>query len=1002
MVNASQIIPGYQLILETMSEGAVTLKADGTILYANRRFAEMVGCGLKRVTGSRLRTFVPPGALDDFDRIVQQACTGSASGRIDLLRPDGSLIPASMAVHRLDGGGTPGIVAVITDLSELQRTDSECGLHACIVENAQDAIISAGFDGIVTFWNKGAEKIYGYAAAEMVGRNIDILIPQEQKGEIAGLIARMQRGEEIEHYETQRMTKTGRRMDVDITLSPLRDSAGNLAGVYTVAREITEQKRMERSLALQTAILTTVHEVGPDGILVVDEHDRIISFNQRFVELWKMPPALAEARDDRPVLDHVAHQCADPEAFVERVRYIYAHHEERGFEQLALKDGRCFERYTVPMLLKEGAFVGRVWFFRDVTERVKAEETQRKSAPEIEYLYNNAPCGYQSVDENGVIIQINDTELALLGYRRDEVVGKMRTFDLCAPASRDLYKEAAVVLRAQGSTMKDIELELIRKDGSVLPVMVSAAAVRDEAGKFLRSLTTVYDMTERKRAETDLKEQEAIFRGLVEQEVVGAYIAAADGTCAYINPYFAKMLGYAPAEIIGRRLLDFATDTSKELLQRELLAEFSGELPASGFDVSLVRKDGSNITVLAHSALASFRGKPALIGVALDVTERKQAEIALRRLNRTLTTLSGGNEVLVRATDEAQLLHEMCRIIVERGGYLTAWIGIPRDDAAKTVTPVARAGVDGEYLQSARITWGDDGHGNGATGRAIKTGKTQVNTSFATDESMAPWRSAALEFGFVSSVALPLKDESGVFAVLTIDAAEADAFGSEELALLEELARDLAYGIKALRDRTDRKAAEWRWQDGLEAIVAAIASTVEIRDIYTAGHQQRVAELAAAMAREMRLPEDQIHGLHLAGTIHDVGKISVPFEILNKPSKLSKAEFEIVQGHVQSGYDIIKGIKFPWPIAQIVLQHHERLDGSGYPNGAKGDEMLIESKILAIADVVDAMTSHRPYRPALGPEAALAEIQKGRGKIYDAAAVDACVHVMAQKTRPPA
>ena len=179
-----------------------------------------------------------------------------------------------------------------------------------------------------------------------------------------------------------------------------------------------------------------MHEVGPDGILVVDEHDRIISFNQRFVELWKMPPALAEARDDRPVLDHVAHQCADPEAFVERVRYIYAHHEERGFEQLALKDGRCFERYTVPMLLKEGAFVGRVWFFRDVTERVKAEETQRKSAAEIEYLYNNAPCGYQSVDENGVIIQINDTELALLGYRRDEVVGKMRTFDLCAPASR--------------------------------------------------------------------------------------------------------------------------------------------------------------------------------------------------------------------------------------------------------------------------------------------------------------------------------------------------------------------------------------------------------------------------------------------------------------------------------------------------------------------------------------------------------------------------------------
>jgi PAS domain S-box-containing protein len=639
----------------------------------------------------------------------------------------------------------------------------------------------------------------------------------------------------------------------------------------------------------------------------------------------------------------------------------------------------------------------------DITERKRAEEAVRKSAAEAEDLYNNAPCGYQSVDENGVIIQVNDTELALLGYRRDEFVGKMRTVDLCTPASRDIYEQAFLVLKAQGSTTRNVELEMIRKDGTVLPVMMNATAMRDEAGKFLRSRTTLYDMTERRRAEAEHLEQEAIFQGLVEQGVIGAYIiAAADGTCAYINPYMAKMLGYAPAEIIGRRILDFATDSSKELLQRQLLAEFSAELRASGFDTSFVRKDGSNITVLAHSALASFRGKPALIGVALDITERKQVETTLRCLNRALKTLSGGNEVLVRATDEAQLLHEMCRVIVERGGYLMAWIGIPRDDAAKTVTPVAHAGADGEYLQSARITWGDDAHGNGATGRAIKTGKTQVNTSFATDESMAPWRSAALEFGFVSSVALPLKDESGVSAVLTIDAAEADAFGSEELALLEELTRDLAYGIKALRDRTDREAAERRWQEGLEAIVSAIASTVEIRDIYTSGHQQRVAELAVAMAREMRLPEDQIHGLHLAGIIHDVGKISVPFEILNKPSKLSKAEFEIVQGHVQSGYDIIKGIKFPWPIAQILLQHHERLDGSGYPNGAKGDEMLIESKILGIADVVDAMMSHRPYRPALGSEAALAEIQQGRGKIYDAAAVDACVHVMAQKTRPPA
>ncbi len=877
MANASQIIPGYQLIVETMNAGAVTLKADGTILYANRRFADLVGHGLERVTGSRLRTFVAPGALDDFDCIIRQACAGSASGRIDLLRPDSSLVPTSMAMHRLDGDGTPGIVAVITDLSELQRVqtmaEEEAAKFRGLVEQGIAGVVIIREDGRIAYLNPGFRSLVGYDAGEIVGK-------------------------------------------------PFLDFIA-----------------------------------GPDQAAAAEAFTRLIAGRRPSILL-----AFGIRRKDGTILDALANSG----------------------------------------LISYGGRPATIAIILDIGEQKRAEEAARKSAAEAEDLYNNAPCGYQSVDENGVIIQVNDTELALLGYRRDELAGKMRIVDLCTPASRDIYEQAFLVLKAQGPKMRDVELELIRKDGTVLPVMMSATAIRDRAGKFLHSRTTLYDMTERKRAETDLREQEAIFHGLVEQEVVGVHITATDGTCAYINPYFAKMLGYTPAEIIGRRILDFTPDSSKEQLQRQFSAEFSGELQGTVFEGTAVRKDGSNIVVQAHSALASFRGKPALIGIVLDITERKQAEIALRRLNRTLKTLSGGNEVLVRATDEAQLLHAMCRVIVERGGYLMAWIGIPRDDAAKTVTPVAHAGADGGYLQSTRITWGDDAYGSGATGRAIKTGKTQVNTNFTTDESMAPWRSAALEHGFVSSVAIPLKDESGVSAVLTIDAAEADAFGSEELALLEELTHDLAYGIKALRDRADREVAERRWQEGLEAVVSAIASTVEIRDVYTAGHQQRVAELAVAMAREMRLPEDQVHGLHLAGIIHDVGKISVPFEILNKPGKLSKAEFELIQGHVQSGYDVIKGIKFPWPIAQIVLQHHERLDGSGYPNGAKGDEVLVESKILAVADVVDAMMSHRPYRPALGPEAAVAEIQKGRGQIYDAATVDACVRVMAQKTRPPA
>ena len=181
-----------------------------------------------------------------------------------------------------------------------------------------------------------------------------------------------------------------------------------------------------------------------------------------------------------------------------------------------------------------------------------------------------------------------------------------------------------------------------------------------------------------------------------------------------------------------------------------------------------------------------------------------------------------------------------------------------------------------------------------------------------------------------------------------------------------------------------------RWRASLEATVGAIANTVEMRDPYTAGHQQRVARLAVAIARELHLPEEQIEGLYLAGIVHDVGKIDIPAEILNKPGKLSKLQYQLIQGHAEAGYDIVKGVDFPWPIAEMVRQHHERLDGSGYPQGLKGEAILPEAKILAVADVVESMMSHRPYRASLGIEAALAEIEEGKGRLYDPAAVEAC------------
>jgi PAS domain S-box-containing protein len=212
-------------------------------------------------------------------------------------------------------------------------------------------------------------------------------------------------------------------------------------------------------------------------------------------------------------------------------------------------------------------------------------------------------------------------------------------------------------------------------------------------------------------------------------------------------------------------------------------------------------------------------------------------------------------------------------------------------------------------------------------------------------------------------------------------------------------------GVTSLvQDVTDRQKAEESLREGLaklrttlKASIDSLASAIEMRDPYTAGHQERVTRLARAIAGEMDLGEDRCEAIEIAGVIHDLGKLYVPAEILSKPTKLTELEYAMIRMHAQAGYTILSKIDFPWPIAQIVHQHHELVNGSGYPQGLAGKEILLEARILCVADVVEAMSSHRPYRPALGIGAALEEIAQKRGILYDREVVDACLRLFRER-----
>jgi len=460
------------------------------------------------------------------------------------------------------------------------------------------------------------------------------------------------------------------------------------------------------------------------------------------------------------------------------------------------------------------------------------------------------------------------------------------------------------------------------------------------------------------------------------------------GNIVEFNESALAAYGYGAEEMRGKNIRELRTLEAAQTFARDW--QSAGLATGVLFETVHRRKDGTAFPVEVSSRVIDIDGKPYRQSSVRIVSERKRLEESLLRMTRVLSSLQMAKGVLLKAQSEDELFQDMCDIIVSVGGYRMAGVGIAEQDEEKTVRFVAVSGTNDGYLEKAQITWGDGVGGSGPTGTAIRSGEVQVNQNFQTNERMAPWREAARERGFQASISLPLREPGRVFGTLTIYAAQPDAFSADEVNLLGAFADDISYGVGALRTRTKADATAAQLRDSMEKTIGVLAEAVEVRDPYTAGHQSRVAQLARAIALELRLPAETVQGVYFGGLIHDVGKISIPAEILSKPGKLTKIEFELIKQHPKVGADIIKSVSFPWPVADMIAQHHERIDGSGYPVGLKGDAICLEGRILAVADVIEAMMSHRPYRPGLGIERALQEIDRGRGTSYDPAAVDAC------------
>jgi PAS domain S-box-containing protein/putative nucleotidyltransferase with HDIG domain len=420
-----------------------------------------------------------------------------------------------------------------------------------------------------------------------------------------------------------------------------------------------------------------------------------------------------------------------------------------------------------------------------------------------------------------------------------------------------------------------------------------------------------------------------------------------------ITPSVKAILGYEPEQVIAKELhkLKVLTESSLSAAMFTLQLVFSGEhaYPAV---YELIAHDGtSRFLEILSSPIMENGEATSVLSIGRDITERKVAEDWLLK-QRTMT------ERIMQTTPSGIMLFD-------REGNLT--FVNPRGCEI--------LGIPLEMVQGRKRRI-DELHLKDSEGREIPGDR------FPSSRILAEGRP-------IHGVDLSVRISDGRNAFLSVNGAPIlDTNGN-----IQEV-------VLTFDDITDRKEAEDRLEETLQILRQAVNTTIQVlalavesKDPYTAGHQRRTTELAIAIAEELGLPSEKKEAIRMAGYVHDIGKISTPSEILSKPTRLSDVEFLLIKGHAEQGYEILKDVQSPWCLARIVHQHHERLNGSGYPKGLKGEEILVEARILAVADVVESMASHRPYRPALGIEAALGEIEKNRGILYDPDAADACLRL---------
>lgn len=687
----------------------------------------------------------------------------------------------------------------------------QCAELNQIYENSPVGLAVIDRDMRITRINERMVEMVGKPGEEHIGRTLDEVVPDLAEYLKSIFLPILGNGEPVLDVEISGTTPKapGVKRHWLASYYPLKSDDGEVVGVLSAVTEISERNRVEESLRLtQFAV-----DHASDAIFWIDENARFVYVNDAACQ------SLGYSREE---LLQMGVGDIDPVFPMDQWQEIWGENKAQGsstFESLhKTKQGRVFPVEVRVNFIEYGGSSLDCAYVRDISERKRAEEALRESSQMLRSVLDTIPVSVWWKDRNGVYLGSNYRNVVNAGLASpEEMIGKT---DLDMPWKYDeaeRYRADDQEVMKTGVPKLNYEETQRTAEGHTAWIRTSKVPLRNADGDIIGVLGTFEDITEHKESEEALRQSEAFLDSIIEYSPISMWISDDKGTFIRQNQACRDLFHTSDVDVIGRYNVLQDSNIEEQGFGPLIRRVFEkGETVRFNlwYDTSrltFVRLDEPVLVYLdvTISPVLDASGRVTnAIGQQVDITERKQVEDALHKANRTLAALSRVNEILVRATEEPELLRDVCQAVVEVGGYRMAWVGFAENDEEKTVRPVAHAGYENGYLDQIKISWGDNELGQGPTGTAIRTGRLSVVNDVHQEPSYVPWREEATKRGYGCSISLPLTTNGDAIGAISLYRTDPGLLDPAEEKLLSQLASDLSYGITSLRARKERKAAE--------------------------------------------------------------------------------------------------------------------------------------------------------------------------------------------------